>query len=210
MKDKRSRIIALAVAACLLISWTLIAPYLADLLVVEKPIEQADAILVLSGSADHAQRTAAAASAYLKGTAPLVLITDDGQRGGWDDKEKGNPFFVDRIRRKLIATGVPAEAIIQLPGTVSGTIDEAELLTSAAPDRGLRRILLVTSEFHSRRALWTFERVIAARSADLEVGIANAPSDARYPGRGSWWLTPRGMRTVGGEYVKFAMYWLFY
>ncbi|MGD9587804.1 MAG: YdcF family protein [Pyrinomonadaceae bacterium] len=194
----------------LLGAWSLIAPYAADVLVVEKRIENADALLILSGSADHEQRAAAGAAEYKKGVGPMVLITDDGQRGGWDDKEKGNPLFVERIRRKLIAGGVPAEAIVQLPGKVAGTIDEAELLAASAEEHGIKRVALVTSEFHSRRALWTFERVAAARAKGLEVGITIAKPDRRYPDRWTWWLSPRGVRTVAGEYVKFAAYWLFY
>lgn len=188
----------------------MIAPFAADVLVVEKRIDNADALLILSGSADHEQRAAEGAAEYLRGAAPIILITDDAQRGGWDDMEKGNPLFVERIRRKLVARGVPAEAIVQLPGTVSGTIDEAEALAKAAEERGLKRVVLVTSEFHSRRALWTFERIAAARAEGLEVGVFIAEPDHRYPNRWTWWLSPRGVRTVAGEYVKFAAYWLFY
>jgi len=210
VKDRPTRIIALVAAIGLLGAWSLMAPLAADVLVVEKRIDNADALLILSGSADYEQRSIAGAAQYMKGVASKVLITDDGQRGGWDDKEKGNPLFVERIRRKLIASGVPGDAIAQLPGTVSGTIDEAELLASSSEEMGLKRVVLVTSEFHSRRALWTFERVAAGRASGLEIGILNAPPDKRYPNRWTWWLSPRGVRTVAGEYVKFAAYWLFY
>lgn len=190
--------------------WAAAAPWIADALVVERPLDHSDAALVLSGAADYLQRARGAAKVYGDGVAPRVLLTDDDQRGGWDDTEKGNPYFVDRMVRELIRLGVPAEAIEKLPGKVHGTDDEAETFIRALNSLGVRSVTLVTSEFHSRRALWTFERAAARSGSPLVIGLRRAPSDQVYPNRYNWWLSVRGWRSVGLEYLKFGWYWLYY
>ncbi len=191
-------------------AWIAIAPFLADALIKDRPIEKADAIVILSGAADYRQRADGGAYAYRAGVAQRILITDDGERGGWDDREKGNPFFVDRMRAALQANGVPADAIEQLPGRVRGTDEEAEIVVRAAKERGYGSIVLVTSDYHSRRALWAFDRAAEKNGADLAIGLIRSPSGPRYPGRYTWWFTRRGWRTVAAEYVKFGYYWLFF
>lgn len=187
----------------------MIAPTLADALVIEHPLEKADAIVVLSGAADYVERAKGGALAFERGVAPRIILTDDDQRGGWDDNTRGNPYFIDRTVAELQRLGVPPGAIEKLAHKVYGTDDEAELIVRVASERGYRNILLVTSDFHSRRALWTFERNVSERGTDLIVGLVRSPSGPRYPSRYLWWLTPRGWRSVGAEYVKFGYYWLF-
>ncbi len=206
----RRRTVAILAAALFFAIWVAVAPLIADYLVVEKPLEKADAIVILSGAADYAQRARGGAAAFHNGIAQTVLITNDNQRGGWDDKEKGNPYFVERMQRTLMEQGVPAESIEILPGNVYSTMDEADLVTRTAGERGYRGLLIVTSDFHSRRALWTFEQAVQKNNARLDVGLMPAPAGSRYPDRYTWWLTPRGWRSVAAEYVKFGWYWLYY
>lgn len=197
MKSKR---ILLPLAGVLLI-WIILAPFLASWLVVGKSIERADALLILAGGSAFHERTRLAAELYRDGAAPTILLTNDGEQSGWDQSEQRNPYFFERAKRELTAAGVPSTAIELLPGVVRSTRDESESIRILAGERGLRRILIVTSAYHTRRALWTFER---GRSAGTEFGIVS-PSAA---GEWYWWLTPKGWRDVGGEYVKLGYYWL--
>lgn len=206
---RNGRSVLVLLFACFIV-WVFSAPIAADLLVVDRSIERADAIVVLSGAADYRQRAAGAAAAYRSGVAGRVIITDDGQRGGWDDTEKGNPYFVERMRRELVRLGVGEEAIETLPGKVGSTEDEAEKVVAAAAARHYGALLLVTSDYHSRRAHWVFDRKARQVGPALAVGLIRAPSDERYPGRYTWWLSRRGWRTVGAEYLKFAFYWFYY
>jgi uncharacterized SAM-binding protein YcdF (DUF218 family) len=189
--------------------WIIVAPFFAENLIVEKPLERADAMLVLAGSATYIERTQKAAELFQKGVAPLVLLTDDGTRGGWSRAEQRNPPFVELARKNLIAAGVPAENIEILQPQVAGTIDEAELLGKTVRQRNLKRILLVTSAYHTRRTLWTFKKAAAA-GENLIIGIESAPPGVQTPPPAFWWLSPTGWQTVAGEYVKGAYYWVFY
>ena len=194
----------------LLLVWVLIAPFLATNLIVEKPLEKADAILVLGGSSTFIERTHKAAELYKNGVAPKIFLTNDGLQGGWNDKEKRNPYFFERARWELIAQGVPESAIEVLPEVVEGTQDEAILLAKTAREQNLKSILLVTSAYHTRRALSTFETVLRENIGATETGIVSPPTGLQTPSEYYWWLRPKGWQFVAGEYLKIVYYWVFY
>lgn len=195
---------------CLFFIWIFTAPLLAERLIVEKPLKEADAIFVLSGSSVYVERAQKAAELYNQGISDKILLTDDGGRGGWSVIEKRNPPFVELAKNELIRQGVPAENIEIFEGKIGGTIDEARILQKAAGERRLRAVLLVTSAYHSRRALQTVEKVFAENNLQTEIGVAPAPAGLQTPAPSVWWLSPFGWQVVAGEYVKSIAYWVFY
>ena len=203
----------LLIAICLFIAFSVWIPLswmAARYLTVEKPLPSADAIFVLSGSDAYGERTDEAARLFKEKIAPKIFLTNDGLKGGWNQKEQRNPYFIERARWRLIALGVPSEAIEMLPEIVTGTNDEANLLVKVSAERNLKSLLLVTSAYHTRRTLWTFERVVSKNNSPLEIGI-EFPSDGRNtPSRTGWWFSIKGWETVGTEYVKTVYYWLVY
>jgi uncharacterized SAM-binding protein YcdF (DUF218 family) len=210
LPPKTSRIFKILTALLLIfLGWIFLAPFLAERLIVEKPLEErADAILVLSGSFVYRERTQEAAELFKKGIAPKIFLTDDGLQSGWNQKERRNPFFVERARWELLAQGVPEEAIEILRPIVENTRDEAVLLEKTSKERGLKSVLVVTSGYHTRRALWTFEKVARDSQNPIEIGIA--PAETRTPSPDYWWLSPKGWEFVAGEYVKAVYYWACY
>jgi uncharacterized SAM-binding protein YcdF (DUF218 family) len=173
-------------------------------LVVEAPLDHADALVVLGGSATYKERTALAARLFKEGRAPLIILTDDGQKSGWSNAEQRNPLFVERARAELVRLGVPETAIFILPGTVGSTQEEAEALRGFAFARGLKSLLVVTSAYHSRRALRTMREQLSDRG--VTVGLMAVPPGEQTPRPWLWWLTLRGWPMVAGEYVKIAYY----
>lgn len=193
-----------------LLFWFYIAPFLAEWLIVEKPLKNAGAIFVLSGSSTYRERTRKAAELYKSNISTKIFLTDDGRRGGWSSREMRNPTFAELARNELINQGVPAESIEILDGVVGGTIDEARVLQKNISERGLNSVLLVTSAYHSRRALWTFEKVLADNNLKAEIGIETAAPGEQTPNPSFWWLSPSGWKWIAGEYLKGIFYWLFY
>ncbi len=183
---------------------------MANCLVVEKPLSKADAILVLGGSSTYTERAQEAAVIFKRGIAPKIFLTNDGLQGGWDQKEQRNPYFVELARSELIRQGVPENAIEILSTVVAGTNDEANLFVKISTERKLKSVLLVTSAFHTRRALRTFEREFAKETLRVEIGIESASPGTQTPKPSSWWLSSIGWETVPSEYVKTFYYWLFY
>lgn len=188
----------------LLLVWPLLAWAAARALVVHAELPQADALVVLAGSATYVERTQLAAELYRAGRAPLVLLTDDNERGGWSSAEQRNPFFVERAVNELVGAGVPRERIAVLPQPGGSTYDEAHALRAYATTHNLRALLVVTSAYHSRRALWTLRRVCAG--SGIEIGLVPVAPGAQTPAPAGWWLERRGWQFVAGEYVKLLYY----
>jgi uncharacterized SAM-binding protein YcdF (DUF218 family) len=176
----------------------------AKLLIVDDPLEHADAIAVLSGSAVIRERAQFAAQLYKRGCAGKIILTNDNLQGGWSSAEQRNPFYYEQAAEVLRRSGVPPEAIEVLPQPVSGTGDEASLLRRYAGDHHLNSILVVTSAYHSRRALWTLRQVFA--NSGITIGLAAVPPGTQAPSPATWWLHVRGWQMVPGEYVKIIYY----
>lgn len=192
----------------LTVAWSILAWLAARALIVSAPLASADAIVVLSGSSAYLERTQMAAELYRQGRAPLVLLTDDHTRGGWSSAQQRNPFFVERAIEELIKAGVPADRIRVMPGVASNTHDEALLIKEYVVSQRLRSILVVTSAYHSRRALRTLRKSFAVTA--IAVGMDPAPVGSETPSPFFWWLQREGWRTVGTELVKLPYYWFKY
>lgn len=198
----------LIVLLILMVGWIFLAPFLASRLIVEKPLNRADVILVLSGSTVFKERVTKASVEYQKGISEKVLLTDDGGHAGWSPKEQKNPKFVELARRELIIRGVAGEDIEILESEVTGTIYEAQVLAKALRKNNWRSVLIVTSPYHTRRSLDTFTEVIGDKS--VRVGIVSTPPGNKTPPVRTWWLYRRGWSLVVGEYVKSLYYWVYY
>ncbi len=201
-----AKIVILASIAAVV--WVITAPLLARALVVERPLAHADAIIVLSGAKAYRERTQRAAELYRGGIAPLVFITNDGNRAGWSVIERTNPSSVDLETRELVAGGVPRDAIVVLRAEVFGTDHEAKEMLAVAGTRSITSLLVVTSGYHTRRSLRTFEKIFTGTG--VEIGIEHPIAGRDSPGPWTWWLTPRGWQMVAYEYVKIAGYYVLY
>ena len=146
-----------------------------------------DAIVVLGGAvagtkppritldlSDAADRVLHAARLYRAGKAPVVLISGGGIPWlGSDIPEAGS------IQTLLEEWGVPAESIIAEAAS-RNTCENAVLSKQVLTERGLQRVLLVTSAMHMLRALATFQ----------SAGIDAVPAATDYT------VTYRDWRTV--------------
>lgn len=186
-----------------LVLWPVVAWGLAQALIVRTPLPTADAIVVLSGSGAYKERTQLAAKLYRDRPTRLIL-TNDNQRGSWSSAEQRNPFYYERAIDELCALGVPKERIEVVPQAVSSTYEEAQVLHDYTKAQGLHNVLVVTSAYHSRRALWTLRQVF--KDDKIEIGLEPVPTGFQTPSSRTWWLYPRGWQMVLGEYFKIVHY----
>jgi uncharacterized SAM-binding protein YcdF (DUF218 family) len=198
---RRLRIAVIALAA-----WSLLAWVAARALIVRAELPRADALVVLSGSSAYVERTQYAARLWAEGRAPRVLLTRDQMLSGWIEAEQRNPSFTERATDELRRNGVTADHIEVLTAEVSNTYTEAFAIRDYALAHGLRSILVVTSSYHSRRALWTLRR--AFQGSGIEVGLYAVAPGQQMPAPASWWWHPLGWRVVALEYVKLVYYLL--
>ncbi len=189
---------------CFIVIWILIAPLFAYFLVVEKPVEKSDTIWVLGGSSAYSERTKKAAELYRSGISDKIFVVDDDVRSGWNDGEKRNLPFFEISKRELIANGVNESAIEIVKPIGDGTNYEAKLFAEKNADNRIKSLLLVTSPYHTRRALWTFRHF----NPEVEIGVIPAEKTEKTPTIYFWWLSPKGWSDVFGEYLKFIYYWL--
>ena len=185
-------------------AWPLLAWIAAKGLIVKAELSQADAIAVLAGSSTYRERTHRAAQLFHEGRAARIALTNDNQRSGWSGAGQRNPLFVERAVDELKWQGVPIERIEIVPGAVTNTYDEAVHLRQYALERNLRSILVVTSAYQSRRALWTLRRVF--EPSDVMIGIDCAEPGEQSPRPATWWLHRLGWKLVPGEYLKLIYY----
>ncbi len=150
-----------------------------DILVVARELDSPQAVVVL-GSHEW-ERLPAAAQLAKRTPAAMVLLTNPvtptpencyhcAARGAW-----------------LSSLGVEPARIETLPSLVTNTYDEAFAALEYCQRRSIVRLLIVTSPYHTRRALATFAAVF--RSSDITLGIY--PALAASPSRpASWWRYP--------------------
>lgn len=198
----------LVVGLCLIAFWPVFAWIVAQVLIVHADTPAADAIVIFSGSSTYLERADWAAKLYREGRAPLLVLTNDGLISGWDRREERNPYFYELASRRLQQQGVPAERIQIADGRALGTYEESVLIRDYAATHNLKRLLVVTSGYHSRRAFWSMRR--ACENSGIQVGIDPTPPGSQTPSPWRWWFHRWGWKVVAGEYVKMVYYWTHY
>jgi uncharacterized SAM-binding protein YcdF (DUF218 family) len=150
--------------------------------------QAADAIAVYGGAQD---RTIYGADLYRRGFAPELWHT------GYADDRRA-------VVALLLKRGLPPQAIQYLAS--DSTWEDARAVADLAQRRHLRRILVVTSWYHSRRAMCVVKHQLAGSgievSYDAPPGRAGGPDD--------WWNYASSRRYVLRELVKLPYYWLRY
>ena len=189
--------------------WLMTTWLLGSWLVVNLPLAKADAIVVLAGGADYRERTVEAARLYRKGVSRRIVLTNDGVKGSWSNELKRNPYFVERAKWSLIENGVPETEIEIMPGVVesgflTGTEIEAQMVVEYCIEAKLDSILLVTSSYHTRRALAIYEDLISTDDRFVALGISYSEQAGFALPNFFWWLSPYSWRNVASEYSKFA------
>jgi uncharacterized SAM-binding protein YcdF (DUF218 family) len=165
-------------------------------LVVESPVERPDAILSL---ASHEwERLPATAALAADHPGALVLLTLPLALTPHNCHDCGS-----RATR-LADAGVDARRIRILPITKgSGTYGEALTAREFLVGSGLRRVVIVTSPYHTRRSLATFRTVLDGTGIEVGIVPASASSPAR-PTR--WWTAPYDRWYVGYEWAAVFYY----
>jgi uncharacterized SAM-binding protein YcdF (DUF218 family) len=202
---KRSTIIrGFIITLLLAMLWPLAAWSAAEALIVRAESSNADALVVLAGSATYLERTHHAAQLFKAGRAPVIVLTNDNVRSGWSAAQQRNPLFVERATEELTKQGVPADKIEIVPGVVWNTYDEITHVRDYAQARGWKSILVVTSAYQSRRVRWTLQRTFAGR--DMVGALDPAPTGEQSPPTITWWWHRLGWKLIPAEYAKIIYY----
>jgi uncharacterized SAM-binding protein YcdF (DUF218 family) len=149
--------------------------------IVDDAPESSDVIIVLSGDNYDAVRAARAAALFRAGMAPHVVATGRSLRS--------YATTTDLMKRDLVDHGVPAAAIIPLTHRADDTREEAVAVSEFVHTHGWKKILLVTSNYHTRRSEYIYERILPPGT---QLRVISAP-DIEYDPQ-SWWRTREGLK----------------
>jgi uncharacterized SAM-binding protein YcdF (DUF218 family) len=163
----------------------------ARLWIVSDPISHADAIVVLGGG--RAIRPAAAAELFQRGVAREILVP----KSNYDQGQEA-----DATNSILVGRGVPADAIVEFPIVQHSTYGEARGILEIARTRGIKRLVIPTDIFPTRRTRWIFERELASSGVRINVLAIRAPDY----GDEDWWVHGRGSSAFLSEIVKYLYY----
>jgi uncharacterized SAM-binding protein YcdF (DUF218 family) len=178
----------------------------ARFLIVRTPAAHAEAIVMLSGSATFRERAKHVAELYKQGRASRIILTNDNVKSGWSEVEQRNPFYYERAIAELRQAGVSPDQIGVSMEPILGTYDEACIVRLYCERQQIHSIVVVTSGYHSRRALWTFRHVF--RDSGIEVSMDPVDAGIDTPAPATWWLKSFGWEMVPKEYAKLGCYWL--
>lgn len=118
-----------------------------------------DVVYVLGGTSDSLEAKFRTAAALVRGgKAARVLVASQQTLMGYSPNLGRNLMANEWVEERFAALGVAADAIdyVNLEAGYFGTWSEAETLSRVLKDRGFRRLILVTSPYHSRRAWESF------------------------------------------------------
>jgi len=170
-------------------------------LIVEDPLQSADAIVVLSGGLPF--RAVEAAHLYHAGYAPEVWVTKPVGYTG-DLAPMGIQYIGDEVysREVLLHFGVPASAIRILETPIFSTEEEIRVISTQANQTNKTRVIIVTSPPHTRRVRRLWKVLVDDHPRAI---VRSSPGDPYDPGR--WWHTTQDALGVMREALGLLNAW---
>lgn len=164
-------------------------------LVVERRVRQPEAIVVLASH--EFERIPAAAALARQHPSSVVLLTVP--RAVSEHNCQRCPFRPEWLAQE----GVTLARVRTLPQTAANTREEALAVLAYRRRHPFGRLAVVTSPYHTRRSLGTFETIFANTGVEIGVYPATAFSPAA-PRR--WWLGRYDRGYVMYEWAALAYY----
>jgi uncharacterized SAM-binding protein YcdF (DUF218 family) len=187
--------IALGLAAVVVLALIFHSAILAGLggyLVNAGPPQKADIAVVLGGD-PSGNRILKAAELVRQGFTARILVS--GPTGMYDYAECDLeiPFAVRR--------GYPESYFVRFEHRARSTGEEAEVVVPELWRLGAKTVLLVTSDYHTRRA----GRIFRKAAPDLTFDVVAAPDP--YFTASAWWKNREGRKTFAIEWMKTVAEW---
>lgn len=192
---RKSRLILIALAVCVVLAavfHTAILAALGTYLVRAQPPRKCDIALILAGD-DSGNRVLKGGEMVKDGYAPLALVSGPAGMYGYYESDLAIPFAVK--------AGFPAADFAGIPNHSHSTKEEAEAMLPELRRRGVHSVLLVTSDYHTRRAA----RVYRELAPDLQFDVVAAPDEYFTPT--GWWHNRQARKTFAIEWMKTVAEW---
>jgi uncharacterized SAM-binding protein YcdF (DUF218 family) len=162
--------------------------FVAETWIVEDTLDHADALIVLSDDNFYADRATRAAELFREGKAPVIVAS--GRR------LRPSAGIVELMEHDLVERGVPREKILRVSHDADNTREEAETLARVAEEKKWHSVIVVTSNYHTRRARYIFRRVFPR---GIEISVASA-RDGEFDPR-AWWEKRKSTKELMREFA---------
>lgn len=198
---RRSAVTLLAVLALLAAAATVAFCGIGRWLIVQDPLEPADAIAVLTGGMPY--RVMEAARIYKQGLAPEIWLT--APLGPGEElrelgvEYRGEEVYNAEILQKL---GVPAGSIRVLNEPIVDTEDEVRVISNELRRTRKKCVILVTSPPHTRRVRTLWKELVGTRPQMVVRAAPEDPYDANH-----WWRNTRDALSVVRETLGLLNAW---
>jgi uncharacterized SAM-binding protein YcdF (DUF218 family) len=166
--------------------------FTAEAWIIEDPLDKADALIVLGDDNFYADRATRGAQLFREGKAPVIVAS--GRR------LRPNAGIAELMEHDLIERGVPKDKIVRFAHDADSTLEEARALARLAAARKWHSVIVVTSNFHTRRARYIFQRVFPQ---GVEVRLASAPDGDFDPQH--WWEKRESIKELTREFAGMAV-----
>jgi uncharacterized SAM-binding protein YcdF (DUF218 family) len=160
---------------------------------VSQPPQKADIAFVLGGDS-YGHRILTAADLVRKGYVPKAMISGPGGVYGFHESDLAIKFAENE--------GYPENYFVAFPHNALSTAEEAQVAVKEFRRLQIHRILLVTSNYHTRRA----RNIFHAAGPELEFIPIGAPDEYFRPD--TWWQQREGRKTFILEWMKTVAAWL--
>jgi uncharacterized SAM-binding protein YcdF (DUF218 family) len=198
--QKRWRIAGAAGGLCVIVTLGVLLA-VGRWLVVEDPLEKAQAIVVLSGRMPV--RAIEAGKLYREGYAPEVWLTRNPELettlAPMGIHYVGEDFYSYRV---LMHEGVPPEAIRVLPEPIVNTADEMSAIAKELAKEGGHSVIIVTTKAHTRRVHSLWNKIGSKQGHAI---VRAASGDPFQPGH--WWRTSGDALDVVREVLGLLNSW---
>lgn len=163
------------------------------LLVYADPPQKADVAIVLAGDG-WGHRILTAAQLERDGLIPKVIVSGtDGAYGNYEC-DLAIPFAVRH--------GYPESYFMHMEHHARSTLEEAQAVVPELRRLGYKRVIVVTSDFHTRRSRRIFQKL----APDLTILMRAAPDE--FFTIDGWWRNREAQKTLLTEYEKTVANWL--
>lgn len=182
-----------AAVVLLLLFHTPVLAALGNFLVKAGPPQKGEVIVVLAGDG-FGHRILTAGELIKQGYAPKALISGpDGNYGNYE---------CDLAISFAVKNGDPESGFLHLESHARSTAEEAQVVVKRLREMGVKRAILVTSTYHTRRAGNIFRRA----APDLDFIVVAAPDEFFTPG--NWWHSREASKTFVLEWMKTIAEWV--
>ncbi|MFH1542549.1 MAG: YdcF family protein [bacterium] len=191
-KKRKIAITLISVLVLLIVVHAYILTGIGKFLIVSDKLKPADVIVVLAGDG-YGDRVNAGVKLYQQKFGKSILMS-----GGPLAWRLSNAEW---MKRQAVYMGVPASAIM-LEENSRSTLENAWYSLEILRERPVKRIILVTSDFHTRRAGRTFKKIF--KKHDIEVIVYPAADRGFHLDK--WWLDHESTQRVIWEYFSLLFY----